>query len=88
MCATDPPCTSQGGKPTTYSLFTVHSELQDAMTVELTMNGIPVTLELDTKAALTLINKETYHRIATSSQPLQKTKVKLKTYTGETTLIS
>ena len=71
-------------EPTTYSLFTVHSELQDAMTVELTMNGIPVTLELDTGAALTLINRETYHRIATSSQPLEKTKVKLKTYTGET----
>ena len=33
-------------EPTTYSLFTVHSELQDAMTVELTMNGIPVTLGL------------------------------------------
>lgn len=70
----------------TYSLFTVvRNKSPDAMQVNLTMNSVPVFMELDTGAAVSLINSATYHRIAQASQlnPLQKSKVTLKTYTGE-----
>ena len=55
------------------------------MQVNLTMNGVPVLMELDTGAAISLINRTTYQKIAQASQlkPLQKSKVTLKTYTGE-----
>ena len=59
------------------------------MTVELTLNTVPVSRELDTDAALSLINMETYHKIAQSSQlPLQKSDIMLRTYTGECINIS
>ena len=56
------------------------------MQVHLIMNSVPVSMELDTGAAISLINSATYHRIAQASQlnPLQKSQVTLKTYTGET----
>ena len=55
-----------------------------AMTLELTLNTVPVSMELDTGAAMSLINMTTYHKIAQSSQlPLQKSDVMLKTYTGK-----
>lgn len=69
-----------------YFLFSVRSKaLEDAMRIGLTLNGVPVTMELDTGAALSLINKSTYQKIAQASQlnPLQPTPVQLKTYTGE-----
>ena len=63
-----------------YSLYTVNSKYSEAMQVHLTMNSVPVSMELDTGAAISLINSATYHRIAQASQlnPLQMT------YTGET----
>ena len=69
-----------------YSLFTVRNPSHEPMQVELTMNGVPVSMELDTGAAVSLINSSTYKRIAQASQvqqPLLKSKVTLKTYTGE-----
>ena len=54
------------------------------MSVELTLNMIPISMELDTGAALSLINTATYYKIAQSSQlPLQMSNVMLKTYTAE-----
>ena len=53
-----------------------------AMTVELTLNTVPVSMEFDTGAALSLINMATYHTIAQSSQlPLQKSDTMLRMYT-------
>ena len=69
-----------------YSLYSVRSKaLEDAMMISLTLNGVPVSMELDTGAALSLINKSTYQKIAQASQlnPLQPSRVQLKTYTGE-----
>ena len=52
-----------------YSLFTVPDKKSPgAMTLELTLNTVPVSMELDTGAALSLINMATYHNIAQSSQ--------------------
>ena len=55
-----------------------------AMTVELTLNTVPVSMGLDTGAILSLINIATYSKIALSIQlPLQKYYVMLRKYTGE-----
>ena len=40
-------------------------------------------MEVDTGSSLSLINRSTYDLIASHIQVLQKSKVKLKTYTGE-----
>ena len=68
-----------------YSLLTVQDKKSPgAMSLKLTLNTVPVSMELDTGAALSLINMATYHKIAQSSQlPLQKSDVMLRTYTGE-----
>ena len=49
------------------------------------MNGIHVKMELDTGSGLTIINEQMYSEIAKPNQlnPLQKTDIILKTYTGE-----
>ena len=55
-----------------------------AMTLELTLNTVAVSMELGTGAALSFIHTATYHNIAQSSQfPLQKSDVMLSMYTGE-----
>lgn len=51
-----------------YSLFTLRGNSSDSIQVELTMNSIPVSMELNTRAAVSLINTETYHRIVQASQ--------------------
>ncbi|ORU94825.1 MAG: hypothetical protein A6F71_09745 [Cycloclasticus sp. symbiont of Poecilosclerida sp. M] len=52
------------------------------MVVSIKMDGVPVAMEFDTGAALSLINRETYQRISPLNQ-LQPARVQLKTYTGE-----
>ena len=65
-----------------YYLFNLSNDpSQDAMLVEVTLNDVNVSMELDTGASHSLINKGTYQRV--SARPLQHTNVNLKTYTGE-----
>ena len=66
-------------------VFTLQSSDQNPITVQVELNQVPTEMELDTGASLSLINKSTYDSIASQSQiqPLQKSDVKLKTYTGE-----
>ena len=66
----------------TYNLFTIGgSGQQNPIVVELTVNYLPVQMELDTGASLSLLNKQTYDKIP--NLQLQPTDVQLKTYTGE-----
>ena len=65
----------------TYNLFTVAGSGQDSILMEVTINGTPVQMELDTGASLSLLSKSTYEQIP--SLQLQPTDVQLKTYTGE-----
>ena len=56
--------------------------------VELQLNGVQTSMEVDTGAAATIINEETYKRIIEGNlvknrQQLEPAKVKLRTYTGE-----
>ncbi len=46
-----------------YSLFTLQGGSEDAMRIQLTMNDIPISMEFDTGAAMSLINAATYHKI-------------------------
>ena len=45
------------------------------------MNNLPVQMDLDTGASLSLLNKQTYDKI--SNLQLRPTDVQVKTYTGE-----
>ena len=68
-----------------YHLFTLESNGQNPIIVQVELNQVLTEMEVDTGSSLSLINKSTYDSIASKNhiQPLQKSKVKLKTYTGE-----
>ena len=52
--------------------------------VEVVMNGKPVRMEVDTGAAVTVMNSSSYGRVKTpGAVELQRSDMKLKTYTGE-----
>ena len=53
--------------------------------VDVNINQVPVSMEYDTGAALTLITKKTYERIRQRNhmQPLQDSDVQLRMYTGQ-----
>ena len=70
----------------TYNLFTIAGSGQDPILVEVTVNGSPVRMELDTGASLSLLSKNTYEKIP--SLQLQPTDVQLKTYTGEVVVVT
>ena len=63
----------------TYNLFTIGGSGQNPIVVELTVNNLPVQMELDTGASLSLLNKQTYDKIP--NLQLQPTDIQLKTYT-------
>ena len=67
-----------------YGLFTLQSETHDPILIQLELNNVPVRMELDTGASLTLINKASYDLIAQNGQvALEQPVVNLRTYTGE-----
>ena len=47
----------------TYNLFTIGGSGQNPIVVELTVNNLPVQMELDTGASLSLLNQQTYDKI-------------------------
>ena len=52
--------------------------------INVSLNQVPVTIELNTGASLFVINKDTYNHINTvATTPITKSPVKLKTYLGE-----
>ena len=50
------------------NLFTLRGRSEDTMLIQLTMNDIPIFMEFDTGAAMSLIIAATYHN---SSEPLK-----------------
>ena len=67
-----------------YGLFTLKSETHDPILIQLELNNVPVRMELDTGASLTLINEASYDLIAQNGQAaLEQPVVNLRTYTGE-----
>ena len=65
-----------------YTLFNVTSNSQPPLYVSLIVNNVSLTMEVDTGASFSVISKQTYDN-SFASYPLQKTSVKLKTYSGE-----
>ena len=53
--------------------------------MDLHLNDVPVQIELDTGASVSVLNQATYERISKNGAwpPLQPPQVKLKSYTGE-----
>jgi len=65
-----------------YPLFTLQSSDQNPITVQVELNKLPSEMELDTGVSFSFISKSTYDSIA-NQIPLQKSNVKLTTYTDE-----
>ena len=64
------------------------SKEREPYRVELQLNGVQTSMEVDTGAAATIINEETYKRIVEGNlmknrQQLEAAKVRLRMYTGE-----
>ena len=71
-----------------YTMFHMTTKENEPHRVKLKLNGIHTSMEVDTGAAATIINEETYKRISEGNQvknrpQLENAKVKLQTYTGE-----
>ena len=71
-----------------YTMFHMTTKEKEPYRVKLKLNGIHRSMEVDTGAAATIINEETYKRISEGNQvknrpQLETAKVKLRTYTGE-----
>ena len=69
-----------------YSLFhTPGSRCSPPILISLKVNGVNLTMELDTGATLSLISEKTYHNMfpAESAPQLKASQAQLKTYTGE-----
>ena len=68
-----------------YAMFTVKDPDTDPIYKEVHMNSVPIKMELDTGASVSVVTHSTYQEIKDSAyiEPLQPTTVRLKTYTGE-----
>ena len=71
-----------------YNLFSIESHAGKPIQVNLTVNDKPLTMELDTGAAYSLISEQTYKATWSEGAPsLQQSGVKLRTYTGEQVVV-
>ena len=69
-----------------YPMYTVNSPTARPMTVEVQLNDVPVTMEIDTGATLSIMSKSTYQTTwpnEADAPALQPSTTKLRTYTGE-----
>lgn len=69
-----------------YSLFTIRDVANQPMLESVTINGVPVVMEMDTGAAFSVITQTTYQKIAQQNKmnDLEPSDLKLRSYTGET----
>ena len=67
-----------------YDMFTLSSDGTSPFRVDVLLNGVPVQMELDTGASLTIINETTYNQVQQQSSvpQLQPTQHVLKSYSG------
>jgi len=68
-----------------YSLFQINNSNRNAYTVQLKINGRQCTMEIDTRAAVTVLNKNTFKSMQTGQAPvvMQQSMTALRTYTGK-----
>ena len=73
-----------GQAPEEYTLFALNEESsRKPFVVQLKIDDVPLTMELDTGASLSIMSKNTFHE-HWPYRPLEATTRKLRTYTGET----
>lgn len=65
------------------NLFKLQKSSSDPVMVEVQLNGRSVRMEVDTGAAVSVMSLPCYERVKGDGQTLQKSELKLKTYTGE-----
>ena len=68
-----------------YNMFTVNKDHRNPIVIDVTVQNEKLKMEIDTGAAVSLISETVYRKTWTNGKapPLQPTKTKLKTYTGE-----
>ena len=68
----------------THELFTISESRTNSFQLDVTLNRVPLKMELDTGASVSILNKDTYKSIQQQSYiaPLVKTLNKLRSYTG------
>ena len=67
----------------TYTLFPLQNQHHPPINIVPSINGQEVSMELDTGAAISVINEVTYKTILAQQPPLKKSSVNLHTYSGE-----
>ena len=69
-----------------YTMFTFKDPAAEPICQEVSINNVPIKMEVDTGASVSVVSQETYQIIRGSghTQQLQPSEVRLKTYTGET----
>ena len=69
-----------------YALFNISDSLAEPIIVKPNINGVKHSFEVDTGATRSIISHETYVKLWSTLEvpPLSLTRVKLRTYTGET----
>ena len=77
---------SDESEDSAYNLFTITDPNSAPIFVEVVLNSIPVQMELDTGASVSVLSNTTYLDLQRQGHalPLQPSPVKLKSYTGDT----
>ena len=70
------------GPPSPYGLYTFHSN-NTPYKVNMSINGIPMDMEIDTGASLSVMSEEKFTELRKGQPTLVPTEVVLHTYTGE-----
>lgn len=67
-------------------MFTIRDVANQPLLESVTVNGVPVVMEMDTGAAFSVITQTTYQKIAQQNEikDLEHSDLKLRSYTGET----
>ena len=75
-----------GDRGEEYTLFQIRAGQYKPFQASIKVNGKPVAMEIDTGASVTVVGEDTFKTIqeGDSSVELQRTTVRLQTYTGET----
>ena len=68
-----------------YTLFNMNSNHVKPIQVTVNVNGADITMEVDTRASVSIISESTYHKYWKKGQapPIVSSSTNLKTYTGE-----
>ena len=75
---------SEGPDEEVYTMFPLRSQKYAPICVTLKVNQVPLKMEIDTGATLSVISETTYSQVwGKQPPPLKKGRVKLRTYTGQ-----